>query len=152
MKKPDPSANADAVWYADGLRFSCTQCGHCCGGGPGYVWVSKAEITAISRYLQMPEESFVQNHTRQVSWRRSLLEQRNWDCEFLVPDSRGRKNCSIYAVRPQQCRTWPFWKSNLDSRDAWDFAAVGCPGMNNGKHHPLPVIQAASLSNGSLPL
>ena len=29
-----------------GLRFECTQCGDCCTGAPGYVWVNKAEISA----------------------------------------------------------------------------------------------------------
>ena len=26
-----------------------------------------------------------------------------------------RKSCSIYGVRPLQCRTWPFWPENLAS-------------------------------------
>lgn len=35
--KPEPSGeNADVqgepVWYADGLSFRCTMCGHCCSG------------------------------------------------------------------------------------------------------------------------
>ena len=24
-------------WYNDGLRFTCTRCGHCCTGEPGFV-------------------------------------------------------------------------------------------------------------------
>ena len=35
-------------WYADGLRFACTQCGNCCTGEPGFVWVNDAEIAAIA--------------------------------------------------------------------------------------------------------
>ena len=34
----DPSPNTP--WYADGLPFTCTQCGDCCTGDPGYVWVT----------------------------------------------------------------------------------------------------------------
>ena len=37
-----------------------------------------------------------------------------YDCVFLKEDpERGRKTCSIYPVRPLQCRTWPFWPENL---------------------------------------
>jgi hypothetical protein len=35
-------------WYKDGLRFTCTGCGDCCTGAPGYVWVNKEEIEALA--------------------------------------------------------------------------------------------------------
>lgn len=152
MKKPPQKQSDETPWYADGRRFTCTQCGNCCGGAPGYVWVSKAEIKAIATRLDMTDEDFVAKHTRKVGWRRSLLEQDNWDCEFLVPDASGKKVCSIYEVRPVQCRTWPFWKSNLATEQEWQLAARECPGMNHGTHHPLPVIQERLAANGSLPL
>src|ERR1700687_5119786 len=38
----------DESWYKDGLRFTCTKCGHCCTGDPGFVWVSDADLTAIA--------------------------------------------------------------------------------------------------------
>lgn len=41
--------------------------------------------------------------------------------------------CGIYAVRPMQCRTWPFWNMNLRSVEAWGRAAAGCPGMCDGE-------------------
>jgi len=44
-----------------------------------------------------------------------------------------RRGCSIYPVRPLQCRTWPFWHGNLASRQAWDLASKKCPGMDRGK-------------------
>ncbi|MFM7740581.1 MAG: YkgJ family cysteine cluster protein, partial [Planctomycetota bacterium] len=31
--------SAAEPWYKDGLRFQCSQCGDCCTGGAGYVWV-----------------------------------------------------------------------------------------------------------------
>ena len=36
------------LWYRDGLQFECTQCGNCCTGDPGYVWVTPEEIKAIA--------------------------------------------------------------------------------------------------------
>src|SRR5690606_15561824 len=41
-------------WYRDGLRFECTQCGNCCTGMPGHVWVDEADIARIAEYLDKP--------------------------------------------------------------------------------------------------
>jgi Fe-S-cluster containining protein len=142
------------VWYSGGLAFSCTQCGNCCGGAPGHVWVSENEIRAIAQRLGMAFAEFEQRHTRLAERGRSLLEFENGDCEFLVRRGDGKTECSIHAVRPLQCRTWPFWQSNLRTRRTWDGAARNCPGMNTGTHHPLPVIQDALRRNtlAQLPL
>ena len=37
-------------WYKGGLCFSCKQCGACCSGAPGYVWLEDAEADAIAEY------------------------------------------------------------------------------------------------------
>ncbi len=151
--QPAEPADAPAPWYADGLRFGCTQCGRCCGGAPGYVWVTDEEIERIAARLQLSADEFRERHTRKAAgWRRSLLELRNGDCEFLARDDAGKARCTIYEDRPVQCRTWPFWKSNVESLADWQTAAKGCPGIGKGEQHPLPVIEAALLRNGSLPL
>src|SRR5260370_17938696 len=38
-------------WYKDGLRFTCTMCGDCCTGEPGYVWVDDDDLAAIADFL-----------------------------------------------------------------------------------------------------
>jgi len=46
---------------------------------------------------------------------------------FLVD---GRETaCSIYAARPEQCRSWPFWPELLRSPQALREAARLCPGI-----------------------
>lgn len=40
--------------------------------------------------------------------------------------------CRIYPVRPQQCRTYPFWFDNLRSRYAWKQTEAACPGIGKG--------------------
>ncbi len=139
-------------WYHAGLRFSCTQCGNCCSGAPGYVWVNGEEIDHIAAFLGLHPEEFTRVHVRRVGMRHSLLELRGGDCEFLerLPDSKTR--CRIHPVRPTQCRTWPFWKSNLASPEAWAEAGQNCPGINQGTHFTLPVIQAAERQNTGRPL
>ena len=75
--------------------------------------------------------------TRLYGGRVSLREYANGDCIFLDGASR---RCSIYPVRPAQCRTWPFWNSNLESPEAWREAQSGCPGMGRGDLVPLVTI------------
>jgi Fe-S-cluster containining protein len=139
-------------WYSDGLCFSCTQCGNCCSGAPGYVWVTRPEIRALAEHLGLTLEEFHARHLRRVGNALSLLELPGGDCEFLERRDAGTTRCRIHVVRPVQCRTWPFWKSNLQSSQAWEITGRSCPGINRGPHHPLPVIQAALADNGRRPL
>lgn len=141
-----------AVWYQDGLRFSCTRCGKCCGGAPGYVWVDDEEIAAIAKYLKLPDKQFRKRYVRKIFKRQSLRELKNGDCEFLAHDANGKATCTIHKVRPIQCRTWPFWKSNLESPETWVEVGEECPGLNRGKLHSLPVIQEQMYAGASRPL
>ncbi len=129
---------SDQPWYQDGLPFTCTQCGDCCTGEPGYVWVSDEEMQQIANHRGISIGEFRINHTKLVGGRISLREFPNGDCTFF--DGATRK-CSVYSVRPAQCRTWPFWSSNLESREAWDAVTSICPGAGCGNVVPLVQIQ-----------
>ena len=122
------------VWYVNGLHFQCAACGNCCSGPcEGYVWVTAPEIKFIADFLKSSKEKLNHKYLRQVGLRYSILEQPiNKDCIFLQKTGSG-KQCVIYSVRPNQCRTWPFWPENLYSPDAWNEAVRRCPGMNRGK-------------------
>ena len=100
------------LWYKDGLQFSCSGCGDCCTGSPGYVWVNQAEIDAMAVRVGLSTEEFEDHYTRKIGARRSLKEFSNGDCVFFDHDTR---HCKVYDLRPRQCRTWPFWDSNLKS-------------------------------------
>jgi Fe-S-cluster containining protein len=130
---------SDELWYHGGLRFQCTGCGSCCVGAPGYVWVNKAEIEAMASVLGLPVEQFESRYVRRVGIRKSLVEFPNGDCVFL--DTRSRR-CRVYQVRPRQCRTWPFWASNLHTPEAWERTCRGCPGADHGPLIPLREIRA----------
>lgn len=127
-------------WYKDGLRFECTQCGVCCSGDPGFVWVDEDEIQALVEHLQMDEDAFRSQFVRRVGARYSLVEYPDGDCIFLDPKTRG---CSVYAARPIQCRTWPFWSSNLKSKRTWKEACEICPGAGDGKLYDIEQIEDA---------
>ncbi|UCG17371.1 MAG: YkgJ family cysteine cluster protein [Phycisphaerales bacterium] len=128
-------------WYRGGLRFECTRCGRCCSGAPGYVWVTKTDIARIARFLGREDDGLDKGTTRRVGLRHSLTESPDGDCVFLVRENHTVR-CSIHPVRPLQCRTWPFWTSNLRSPDAWNEAhRTTCPGINSGKYHDLAHIE-----------
>jgi len=115
------------VWYKEGLSFGCTQCGKCCTGRPGYTWVSLDEIQAIADFLKLPINEFVAQYLRKVDGRWALLEYTpDYDCVFLK-----EKKCTIYPVRPKQCRTFPWWPQNLESKEAWNEAAKHCEGIRD---------------------
>ncbi|HWA99088.1 MAG TPA: YkgJ family cysteine cluster protein [Pirellulales bacterium] len=125
---------SDEPWYKDGLRFQCTQCGDCCTGAPGYVWVNREEIVALAAKIGVPVEEFEKKYVRRVGVRLSLVEFPNGDCVFF--DSKKRK-CTVYEARPRQCRTWPFWQSNLRSPETWKETCEVCPGSGRGDLVPL---------------
>lgn len=127
---------AEQPWYQDGLRFQCTQCGDCCTGAPGYVWVNKEEIAALATLVDMTVADFEAKYVRSVGIRKSLIEFDNGDCVFL----KDRK-CTVYGARPRQCRTWPFWDSNLRTPETWAQTCEACPGAGKGRVVPLEQIQ-----------
>ncbi len=125
-------------WYADGLAFECSACGQCCcGPDEGYVWITREEIRAATECLDLTDGEFRKRYCRRVGRRISLIEKANKDCVFLHNDADGNKRCAIYAVRPAQCRTWPFWPINLVNSLAWSLAGTRCPGINRGPLHDL---------------
>lgn len=126
-KKP----SSGEPWYKDGLRFECSQCGNCCTGAPGYVWVNDQEIKALTDAVGLADAAmFEEMYVRKVGVRRSLREYSNGDCVFF--DNQTRK-CKVYEARPRQCRTWPWWDSNLQSPATWQRTCDVCPGSGEGK-------------------
>jgi len=131
----------DQPWYRDGLRFQCSQCGDCCTGAPGFVWVNKEEIAALAKLVNLEVADFEAKYVRRVGIRLSLVEYPNGDCVFFDNEKRG---CTVYEARPRQCKTWPFWQSNIESPEAWEQTCEVCPGSGKGKLYTLESITAQS--------
>lgn len=131
--------SGDERWYRDGLHFTCTQCGNCCTGPAGVVWVDDEEVHQIAALLDKPVGEIRLFHTRIVRGRVSLTEFANGDCTFFDPKTR---RCTVYAARPRQCRTWPFWRSNLESSEDWQSVQKNCPGAGQGAFVSLEEIEA----------
>lgn len=117
-------------WEDEGLRFECLECGRCCGGEPGNIWVTEEEQRRIANYLCRDMEELRKKYLVRRMGRMSIREKDNLDCIFY---DRGSAHCLIYKVRPVQCSLFPFWPSMIRDRDVWNYYALLCPGMNRGK-------------------
>jgi Fe-S-cluster containining protein len=142
-----------APWYAAGLAFECRQCGRCCSGPEeGYVWCTLDEVAAMAAELRMPQRDMLRRYTRRVGAKLTLIEEpQTRNCILLDrhrQDDRLVGRCRVYQCRPRQCRTWPFWKSNLVSPQSWALAALRCPGMNWGRLFSYEQIAACLASEG----
>lgn len=121
------------LWYKDGLKFKCTECGKCCTGAPGYVWLTEEDIERLSKHFELTREEFIKKHVRFVGKRLSLNEiPKTYDCEFFKDNK-----CSVYQARPKQCRKFPFWDENLKDPVAWAYTGSQCEGVG---HVDAPVI------------
>lgn len=134
------------AWYEAGLRFECTRCGRCCTGPGGTVRVSPEEEARLAARLDLDPATFRARWVRPLpGGAASLRERPNGDCVFL--DAEG--GCAVYADRPRQCRTWPFWRRNLASPGHWEAAGERCPGIGRGPLHGGAEILASCAEDGT---
>ena len=116
-------------WYQDGLRFTCTRCGHCCTGEPGFVWVGEGDVAAIAEFRGETLDEVTGLYTKRTPRGLSLREKTNGDCVFFDRE----QGCTVYPVRPPQCKTWPFWESNVATPENWQHTCTVCPGSGKGE-------------------
>jgi Fe-S-cluster containining protein len=135
-------ADEKNCWYAGGLRFGCKQCGNCCSGpNEGYIWITKPEVKRLADYLKITVGDLRTKYLKRVGLRTSVIEEAgSKDCIFLRK-IEGQRRCMIYPVRPNQCRTWPFWADNLSEPEAWNRAKVKCGGINQGRSYKYEEIE-----------
>ncbi len=89
----------------------CGTCeGNCCIGESGYIWITQDEIEKLSLFLDKNIDEVIANDLKKVAYKYSIneikLDENNFACKFF---DLSKKQCSIYEVRPNQCRTFPFW-------------------------------------------
>lgn len=114
----------------DDLRFSCTGCGRCCvGGGERQVWLNEAEIGWLQNYLHLARDELAARYLEQRDDGWVIRLQQDGRCGFL--DEAGQ--CGVYAARPVQCRTYPFWPEVLRSALSWQAEAEHCEGIGRGE-------------------
>lgn len=114
-------------FFDKGLRFTCQRCGKCCTGEPGTVLVSSSELVQIATFLGMSNAAFKREFLYPYKGQYSIKEDDQGNCLFFA------QGCQIYPVRPQQCRSYPFWFKLLRSETRWEQEARQCPGIGQGK-------------------
>lgn len=117
-------------------RFECQPgCTLCCDK-EGWVYLTEADVARISAYLGLSLEEFEKRHLYRTKNRARLRVPKQANCSFLKDGG-----CSIHAVKPTQCRTFPYWPEILESDRAWNVTGGWCPGIGQG---PLVNIEIAN--------
>jgi len=101
--------------------------------------------------LGLDVATFYERHTREQDGAILLREKpssEGLDCALLERDANGK---GVYADRPTQCKTWPFWPENLASRSQWEQAksSTPCAGMDNGQLHDAEEIRAIAAQDAT---
>ena len=80
-------------------------------------------------YLGLTWKWFRRHYLRRLEDGDLVAADNAGTCIFL--DAGGQ--CGIYAVRPVQCRTYPFWPELVGSEAVWQREARRCEGINRGE-------------------
>jgi len=112
------------------FRFNpavCEECGgKCCIGESGFIWVNPLEMQKIANFLKISVEEFKSKFLRKVEYKYSLKEKPFEDGYACIFFDEKNRNCTIYDVRPHQCRTFPFWDYFKTNKDE---VKKECPGI-----------------------
>jgi uncharacterized protein len=121
--------NHRSYFFDQGICFECRQCGACCTGDPGTIYVHSDEIVRIAEYLSLRVSAFIDGYLYPIKEGHSIKEHSDGRCLFYD------NGCAIYPVRPEQCRTFPFWFENLRSLKKWKRTSDQCPGIGCGPRY-----------------
>jgi Fe-S-cluster containining protein len=108
--------------------LECESCGGgCCRGESGYIWAKYDEIVKMAEFVNKSVEDFATIYLKKVKHRYSLVEKKldenDYACIFF---DEKTSRCSIYPVRPLQCRTFPFWEQFKNNEEE---VRKECPGI-----------------------
>jgi uncharacterized protein len=119
------------------MRFACQAgCTRCCEQ-QGFVYLAAGDLERIAGFLGMTPEEFERRYVYRTKNRLRLRVPRASQCFFLRPDG-----CSIHAVKPTQCRIFPYWPELLEDAKEWHKTAAYCPGIGKGELVQIEVAQA----------
>ena len=116
-------------WWMSGVKFSCQSgCGKCCDQPGGIVYLSIKDAERISNHSGLSVDDWLERDARKTYDGRFVLKSREDDGICIHLDEN--QQCSIYEVRPQQCKAFPWWGENLASDRSWSHVKELCPGID----------------------
>ncbi|MFC1478382.1 YkgJ family cysteine cluster protein [Candidatus Margulisiibacteriota bacterium] len=107
------------------ISFNCKQCGHCCNR-EGLVFLTTEDLHNLMEFFAMDYESFKQKYLSTFQRRLILKEHSEGGCIFA---HTANHKCPVYEVRPEQCRTYPFWPEAKMNKDWYKNESRECPGI-----------------------
>jgi len=109
------------------FRFECQPgCVACCTQ-QGEVYLTEQDLARIAVHLELTPKQFERRFAKREHGDLLLTIPADRDCHFLVDGG-----CSIHAVKPVQCRTFPFWPDNVKNKRSWKGLKRYCPGVGIG--------------------
>ena len=123
-------------WKKENIRFECqSDCFKCCLQ-PGVIYFSAEDIRRVSKYMELAPEKLQAGYLKKEGGQWLINVEADTPCPFL-----SRQGCVIHKAKPEQCRTYPFWRENLSSKTQWKSAAEFCPGIGLGPMIPPETIK-----------
>jgi Fe-S-cluster containining protein len=109
------------------MRFQCQSgCIRCCEQ-KGLVYLTRNDIARIAAHLEITCAEFKRRYLCGTAVLPRLRKPRHKQCPFLLANG-----CSIHAVKPLQCSSFPYWPELLARAAERQETAQFCPGMNHG--------------------
>jgi Fe-S-cluster containining protein len=96
------------------------------------VYLAAGDLERIAGFLGVAVAEFEKRHVYRTRHRMRLRVARESPCGFLRADG-----CAIHAVKPTQCRIFPYWPELVDAAGEWRLAARYCPGIGQGELVPI---------------
>lgn len=103
------------IYKEDGFNYcfdssKCESCGgKCCTGESGYIYLTLADIKNLQDKFSLSLQEVSEKFLIKLGLRVSLKEKPYKDGFACIFFDEVSKNCSIYDIRPNQCKTFPFW-------------------------------------------
>ena len=111
-----------------GRRFECQPgCTACCDQ-KGFVYLTENDVAKAADFLGMSAIDFERRYIYRTKKLLRLRVPKESQCYFLRDGG-----CSIHAVKPVQCRAFPYWPELMANRKEWFKAAAYCPGIGKGE-------------------
>ena len=113
------------AWPRGGFRFRCTRCGDCCRR-PGTVYLEPGEGDALRQHTRgrtVDAAAYIQWDA--ASGQECIDTPPQGACPLLGADGL----CTVQAVKPRQCRTYPFWPEILRDPEEAEAARRACEGI-----------------------
>jgi uncharacterized protein len=105
----------------------------------GEVYLTEEDLVRIAVHLSLDAADFDARYVHRTSRSLRLRKPPGRQCLF-----HQDKRCSIHAVKPVQCRVFPYWPEIIESEATWNEAAQHCPGMNKGALIQIEVVKQIS--------